>query len=182
MSDAAPSAEAAAAAPGDEPPKKKRGKRLLIVAVVAILLAGGGAGAFFFLSHGDTAHPEGGAKGAGHPDASPPKKKVEYDGPPVYQRLEPATVNLAGGSGNFLAANVELKLAEPKVAEDLKIRAPEIRNLVLMTLSAQRPEDIANAEGKAKLAQKLREEINKIVKLDQETGVIDVFFTEFIMQ
>ncbi|NCU95747.1 MAG: hypothetical protein EBV48_07715 [Betaproteobacteria bacterium] len=102
--------------------------------------------------------------------------------PPTYFKLEQMTVNLAGGKDHFLATNLELRLGEPEAEKLLSARMPEVKNLVLLTLSAQTPEALANLEGKTALAQKLRDDLNALIDQDEDTGVADVFFTSFIIQ
>lgn len=172
--------EAAVAPAGDAPPSKK-GKLVIILVAVLALLAGAGGGAFFMLSSAP-AEAEVDDDGSGTATPAKKKKRVQYDGPPVYLRLDPLTVNLADPGNTYLAANIELQLAEPPVGEVFKLRAPEIRNLVLMTVSSQTPDTLVKLEGKQELATTLRSRLNELIGEDEETGVVDVFFTQFIMQ
>ncbi|MBU3694079.1 MAG: hypothetical protein FGM40_04535 [Rhodocyclaceae bacterium] len=181
-------AEAAAGAAG-----KKGLLKLILVAVGAsVLTAGGMFGAFMVLGE----HPPQAASPDEHADEADggdgqntekkkKKKKKKHDGPelpPTYMKLDNLTVNLAGGKDHFLAANLELKIAEPDAQRLLTERLPEVKNLVLLTLSSQTPDALATVEGKTALAQKLRDDLNTLIDQDEETGVADIFFTQFIIQ
>ena len=184
MSEEKHAAEGAAEAPA------KSGKlKLVVIAVVGIVLGLGiAAGAFFALGehppepeatdeHGSDHDPADGEK-------KKKKKKKKHDGPelpPVYMKLENLTVNLAG-KDHFLAASMELKIAEPEAQMLLTQRMPEVKNLVLITLSAQTPDALSTVEGKTALAQKLRDDLNALIDQDEDTGVADVFLTQFIIQ
>lgn len=178
-------AEGAADAPA------KSGKlKLIIIAVVGILLGAGiAAGAFFALSEhppeAEATDPHAEEDAGTDEDKKKKKKKKKKSGepelPPAYMKLENLTVNLSG-KDHFLAASMELKIAEPDAQRLLSERLPEVKNLVLMTLSAQTPESLATVEGKTALAQKLRDDLNTLIDQDEESGVADVFFTQFIIQ
>jgi len=114
------------------------------------------------------------------------KKKGEggggEHGAAAYMKLDNLTVNLSGGKDHFLAVSMELKLAEPEAQVHLTERLPEVKNLVLITLSAQTPDSLSSVDGKNALAQKLRDDLNALIDEDEETGVENVFFTQFIIQ
>lgn len=177
---------------GAEAPKKSGKLKVIIIAVVAALIGAVGAGAAFFIlgehppqaENPDEHADEGGDSGDGEKKKKK-KKKKKHDGPelpPAYMKLENLTVNLAGGKDHFLAASMELKIAEPAAQQALSERMPEVKNLVLITLSAQSPDSLATVEGKTALAQKLRDDLNALIDEDEDTGVSDVFFTQFIIQ
>lgn len=183
----------AAEAPADAPKQSKGTLKLILVAVGASLITAGGMfGAFMLLGE----HPPQAENPDEHADEADggdgqntekkkKKKKKKHDGPelpPTYMKLDNLTVNLAGGKDHFLAANMELKIGEPEAQRLLTERLPEVKNLVLLTLSAQTPETLATVEGKTALAQKLRDDLNTLIDQDEETGVVDIFFTQFIIQ
>ncbi len=135
-----------------EVPKKGKGKRLLIIGLVVLLAAGGG-GAWFFLQ---------GKKGHGEEAAEP---KVRPKAPAVFEKLDPFVVNLAD-RGRYLQVAMELKVADAKIAEEVKKVLPEIRNGILMVLSGKRAEDVASAEGKLRLQLEIRQAANKSLGID----------------
>jgi len=172
-----------------EAPAKSGKLKLIVIALVGIVLGLGiAAGAFFALGEHPPAaeEPEDGADAGDQADGEKKKKKKKKkkDGPelpPVYMKLDNLTVNLAG-KDHFLACSMELKIAEPQAQAALSARMPEVKNLVLITLSAQTPDALTTVEGKTALAQKLRDDLNALIDEDEDTGVADVFFTQFIIQ
>lgn len=145
-------------------PKKK--PILLIVIVLVVLLAGGGAAWYF--TQGKSAHP-----------AKEEKAKVV---PPIFEKLETFTVNLAGGE-RFLQVDMTFKIADAKVSEEIKLRMPEIRDSVLRLLSSKQADELATVEGKMKLSEEIKKQANHLLgtKSPQE-GVLAVLFISFIIQ
>jgi flagellar FliL protein len=132
----------------EPPPKKKRGKLLLIASTVVVLAAGGGAGFYFMQSaHSNSA-----------PAAPAPK-------PAVFLPLETFTVNLLSDPAQmqFLQTGVTLKLSEKAWIDLVKDRLPEVRNRMLMVLSAKRGSDLLSASGKEKLATELSDAIRNVI-------------------
>lgn len=157
-------AKASPAANQEAPPKKK-GLMLIIVALV-VLLAGGGGAAWFFMKGGD----------------GKPEETKKADVPPVYERLEIFTVNLAGGD-HYLQVEISLKIADPKVSEKLKLRMPEIRDAIIRLLTTKDPEELATGEGKEKLSEEVRTQVNKVIGVEKpDEGVLGVLFISFIIQ
>ena len=139
-------------ADGTEAPKKGKGKLLLIIGLV-VLLAVGGGGAWFFLQ---------GKKGNGEEAAEP---KARSKAPAVFEKLDTFVVNLAD-RGRYLQVALELKVADAKIAEEVKKVMPEIRNGILMVLSGKRAEDVSSAEGKLRLQLEIRQAANKPLGID----------------
>ncbi len=134
----------AAALPSDAPPAKGKGKLILIAAIVfAVLAAVGGAAAWFF--HQKAANAE--AKGD---EAKPAAKKSDAK-PPVFNTLENFTVNLAGEGEHFLQLGVVLQLKDEDTAEKVKAYLPQIRNKILLLLSAKTADDLQSPKGKQAL-------------------------------
>ena len=131
-----------------EPAPKKRGKLVLIAGILVVLAAGGGGGFYFMQS----AHSNSG------PVAPPPK-------PALFVPLETFTVNLLSDPAQmqFLQTGVTLKLSEKSWAELVKDRLPEVRNRMLMVLSAKRGSELLSASGKEKLAVELSDAIRNVI-------------------
>lgn len=159
------SAPAAAPAEGEAPPKSKKKLIIIIVAAVLVLVIGGGAAAFFMMkSHADAEAAAEEGEDAEH--AEPVKKakkaepkKDENAGPPTFVPLDPFVVNLADKDvERYAQVGINLQVDDPKVAEQMKVYMPAIRNAVLMILSHKSAEDILSNEGKKKLADEIRRE------------------------
>ena len=128
------------------PPPKKRAKLVLILSLLLVLVGGGAAG-FYFMQ---PAHSEAGA--------TVPK-------PPVFVPLEAFTVNLISDSAQmqFMQAAITLKLTEKGTAYLIKDRLPEVRDRVLIVLSAKRGSEILSVAGKQKLATEIADAVKKVI-------------------
>ena len=151
-------------------PAKKKGKSRLVLIVVALLLlaAAGGGAAWWFLGRKPAAD----------------EHKAEVVKPPVFQNLEPFTVNLAEENGDhYLQVSVVYQLTDEKAVDQVKTYLPVIRNRILMLLSSKRPSELSTAEGKQKLVAELvgaaRESIPGTTP---ERGVTGALLGSFVIQ
>lgn len=144
------SSTAAAALPAEDAPKKGKSKLLLILVVVFALLAGGGGGAAWFFHQKAAAADAKEAEDGKDGKEGKPAKKAESGKPPVFDTLENFTVNLAGGD-HFMQLGIVLQVKDEETAEKVKTYLPQIRNRILLTLSAKTAEDLQSPEGKKKL-------------------------------
>lgn len=171
----------AAAAAESETPKKKSKLLIIIIAVAAIVLIGGGAGAYLLLSKPAS---EKKAK-ADHGDeevAADDEDAEEDDKPPVYEKLETFTVNLADQE-SYLQTEIQLVLADAKAQGKIKERMPEVRDVLIRLLSSKTAEELAQPEGKAKLAQDVQKAVNEVLGVKKKSrGVKKVLFAAFIIQ
>ena len=163
---------AAAAAEGDAPKKGSKKMIIIIVAVVvAVLLIGGGAAAFLMMKS-SADHAE--ASDDEHADEAPAKKKAappkdEHAVPPTFVALDPFVVNLADrDSERFAQIGITLQIDDAKVAEEIKLYMPAIRNAVLLILSHKTSADLLTTEGKVKLADEIGREAARAMGYDIE--------------
>ncbi|MCX7673163.1 MAG: flagellar basal body-associated protein FliL [Thiobacillaceae bacterium] len=153
------------------PAKKKNLLIIIVIAVVALLAIGGGA---VFLLTGKPAaeqQAEGEEAAAAEEEAKPP----------VYEKLETFTVNLADQE-SYLQVEISLKVADAKVQEKIKQHMPEVRDALLRLLSSKTAEELMTAEGKQALAEEVRKEVNRVIGAKKSKGVKEVLFTSFIVQ
>jgi len=182
---------AAAAEEGAEAPKKKSKKLLIIIlaAVFALVLIGGGA-AFFLMKKNSHADDDETAEETAKPAK---KKKDGHEAPPVFVGLEAFTVNLIPETGDqYLQVVLSLEVEDPQAETEIKAQMPKIRNNLTLLLSAKKASELLPKEGKEKLAESLKDEINSIVQPpkkgkkgaaeDAEGPVKSVLFTSFIIQ
>lgn len=152
--------------------KPKGGKKKLIIIIVVallIVLLGGGAVAYLVLS----APAEEGAHGE--------EKHVE-ELPPIYEKLETFTVNLADRE-TYLQVEIHLLVAEQPVQEKVKQRMPEVRDGLIRLLSSKMPEDLATQPGKDALADEVKKNVNGVLAIQEaDKGVKKVLFNSFIIQ
>lgn len=176
------SKEAAAPAEG-EAPKKKSKLLIIIIAVVAIVLIGGGAGAYLLLSKPAAEKKAKADHGDEEVAADDAEEEDEEEGkPPVYEKLDTFTVNLADQE-SYLQTEVQLVLADTQVQGKVKARMPEVRDVLIRLLSSKTAEELAQPEGKDKLAQEVQKAVNEVLGVKKKSkGVKKVLFAAFIIQ
>jgi flagellar FliL protein len=137
----------------DGAPAKKSKKKLIIIVLAAVVLLGGGVGGYFAFFSGPTAKP-----------APKPGKVVAMDA---------ITLNLA--DGHFLKLKIALQattaVAEvPDGSKALDIAINEFSNRAVAELSSNEAREAA------------KKELCKKVEAAYEGEIMDVYFTEFVMQ
>lgn len=176
--------EAKAEAAGTEPPKKNRKLLIIIVALLVLVLAGGGAAAFLLLKKHNAA--EGDDEETVSEPVKQSKKKSGKEVPPVYVAMDAFVVNLAPENGEqFMQLVLSAEVEDAPAGEKIKTYTPKIRNNVMLLLSSKKASELLTAEGKSKLAQEIREQMNEILApgaKGDNAPVKDVLFTSFIIQ
>jgi flagellar FliL protein len=162
-----------------EVPKKKSKLLIIIIAAVGVIvLVGGGIAAWLLTSAPDKSKKaeHGDEEGAGEEGA---------DGdvhPPVYEKLEPFTVNLADQE-SYLQTEIQLMVADVKVQEKIKAHMPEVRDAMIRLLSSKTAEELNQPEGKDQLAEEVQQRINEVLAIKKQSkGVKKVLFVAFIIQ
>ena len=93
----------------------------------------------------------------------------EDNGPPIYENLEPFTVNLADRD-TYLRVEIKLRMATPEIQEKLKELMPDVRNDILNLLSSKQPDELSTPEGKTKLASEIQGRYQRIVESQARPG------------
>ncbi len=171
-----------AAAPAEVEVPKKKGKLLVIViALLAVVLVGGGVGAYLLMSKPAV---EKKAKSAHKEAAADDKEEGEADDEnPVYEKLDQFTVNLSDPESHILQTDVQLRLADTKVQEKLKVHMPEVRDALIRLLSSKTAAELATPEGKDKIGLEVQKSINEVLGVKKRSkGVKKVLFASFIIQ
>jgi len=181
VKDAKPAAEETEVAP----PKKSKKLLIIIIAAVVLVLAIAGTAVFFLMhrsaSQGDDAE-------AGVEQNSASAKKTGKEGPPSYVPLEAFTVNLVPEQGDqFLQLGISVEVDDSHTGDKLKVYMPKLRNRVMLLLSDKKASELIPREGKQKLAEELREQMNEVLEPSangQKTDgpIKEVLFTSFIIQ
>lgn len=172
------------AAPAEAEAPKKKGKLLIIIiAVLAVVLIGGGAGAYLLLSKPASEKKAKADHGDEEVAADEGDEEEEEDGkPPVYEKLETFTVNLADQE-SYLQTEIQLMVADAKVQGKIKAHMPEVRDSLIRLLSSKTAEELAQPEGKAKLAEEVGKAVNEVLGVKKKSkGVKKVLFAAFIIQ
>lgn len=106
-------------------------------------------------------------------------EKEQPDIGPLYS-IGTMIVNLADKGGKrYLRVNMELELSHPEVAEEIEKRLPLVRDSILMVLSTKSYQDISTTDGKNALRTEL---VTDLGKFFMEGNIVNVFFTEFVVQ
>lgn len=158
------SAAAAAEAVVDASSKPKRRlpkKLVILLAVVALLLVAGGGATVYLLKKraAEAAAAAEAEEGGEAAEAHEEPAKKERHGPPTFLPLDAFVVNLADRDAErYAQVGVTLQVDDAKVAEELKLYMPAIRNGVLMILAHKTAAELLEREGKEKLAAEIMRE------------------------
>ncbi len=156
-------------------PGKRNAVKFVVLALV-LLLAGGGT-AWYFVAGATSAPAKPGAKGA---KLAAPVASM----PPAFLPMDSFTVNLQPeNEAQFLQVGLTLKLAGSGYDEAIKARMPEIRNRILLLLSAKKASELTSVEGKQALAEQVQREVMQALGGSVPSGgIAGVLFTSFLIQ
>lgn len=155
-------------AAADAPPAAKGGKKklIIIIAVVALVLAGGGGAAVMMMKKKAAAAEADGEEGAGGHAAA---AKHDPKAVPTFVPLEPFTVNLADREAErYAQVGITLELEDAKIGDQLKVFMPAVRNNILLAIADRTAAELLDREGKAKLAEKVRQEVSRAIGYEIE--------------
>lgn len=175
------------AAPAPDAPAKKKSKLPLILAAVVVLLGGGGGAYWYFVMRPAQAAAQAAGKGEHGEDAD--HGEDESEGEEAEEKpehgivpFEAFVVNLADPGGrHFLRVSLSLVLKDEEHAKELeeaKVEVARIRSGILELLTQQAADHVVTPEGKAELKDAIADQVKEIA----HTKVIDVLFSEFVVQ
>lgn len=153
------------------PAKKKLSKKLVLILALAVLLlaCGGGAAVFVMKKRAAQAVAEGEEGAAEHVEAGTGLRKPDPKHPPTFLPLEPFVVNLADrDSERYAQIGITLQVDDAKVAEQLKLYMPAIRNGVLMILAHKSSAELLERSGKERLAAEIMREAVRPLGIEVE--------------
>jgi flagellar FliL protein len=158
----------------------KIGKVLMIVVLALVSSAGGGVVSFMLMKRMISLNPPGDPKEHSEADA---EKIAEMLHKSAVLALEPFVVNLADPDApRYLRIKVSLmvddKTKEKELAENQALQQ-KVRDVILQSLTAKTSQELINEEGKNKLRHEIQEKITMYFK---EPKLVDVMFTEFVIQ
>lgn len=158
----AAAAKAANTAETEEIPVPARGKKKLLILsaialAIALAIAGGAVWFFKHRAAAEAAAAAGDDEGLGAHHAAAAKEKPHA--PPVFVALEPFVVNLADKDAErYAQIGLTLELEDPKVAEEMKLYMPAIRDAILMILAHKTSAELLDRAGKEALAAEIMRE------------------------
>jgi flagellar FliL protein len=165
---------------------KSGGKKMLIIIIAALVLVliVGGAGAFFMMK----GH-SGGDEEADEDEevvVEAPKTRKKKSAPPVYVDMDAFTVNLVPEqTEQFVQLILSVEVLDALAGEQIKTYMPKVRNNIMLLLSSKKASELLSKEGKEKLAEEIRDQMNKVLdpRADKDEWPIrEVLFTSFIIQ
>lgn len=158
-------------------------KILLIVVLAVCSSAGGGVVSFMLMKRtlGITAEAKADDKAKSEEEEH--KRIAEMLEKSAVLPLEPFVVNLADQDApRYLRIKISLLVDDKAKSEELNKNQAlqlKVRDVILQSLTARTSHDLIGQEGK----NKLREEIQqKVAVYFQEPKLVDVMFTEFVIQ
>ncbi|OGT01745.1 MAG: hypothetical protein A2143_02425, partial [Gallionellales bacterium RBG_16_57_15] len=153
---AKPAATQATEAEGADAPPPKKGKKKLILIIAALaLLIGGGAAAFLLMKPAHPTKPD---------EAGQVAEEAAPEAPATYIQLGTFTANLIHEEGDrYLQVAIELKITNPELEKKIKATNPEILHRVNMLLQSKRPSELASFDGKQKLAEQIRAQVEYVL-------------------
>lgn len=149
------------------PEKGKSTMKIILIIGAIVLLAVGGTAAFFLLNHG----------GQGKKEAA---REEKLEAPATFE-LEPFIVNIYDGQDlRYLRVKVELEISGGEEAKtELTARKAQLRDAILVLLSAKTLLDVRDQQGKNQLRQEIFSAMTKILPPGK---VQKVYFTDFVVQ
>jgi flagellar FliL protein len=142
------------------PPSGQGKKKLILIAggVLLLLLLIGGAA--LFMLRQQSAHADADAEDGA--DAPVKSARADAKAAPVFVPLDLFTVNLADRDAErYAQIGMTLELTDPKVAEQMKVFMPAIRNHILMAIADRTAAQLMDREGKRSLALEVRRETSR---------------------
>ncbi|HGM5489935.1 TPA: flagellar basal body-associated protein FliL [Serratia fonticola] len=152
---------------------KKKRPILVILLVLIALGASGAAGYSWWLMQQ-------------HKEGQPAEAKKLPPPAPVFMPLDTFTVNLVTPDNNpdrVLYIGLTLRLPDEETRRQLNDFLPEVRSRLLMLLSRQAADQLANEQGKQQLVAQIKDVLSPPLVAGQPKQVVsDVLFTAFILR
>ena len=151
---------------GPEAKKKKSALPLILVGVVIMVVAP--AATFFLMPKGDGTEKEAQAKPAP---------------PPVVKEIDPLTVNISGTRmTRVLRMQVNLVLSQQSLEPVIVEMLPMIKDSIMTTASRRTLNELESAEDRESLKRDIVLEINSLIRSRMAGSVLNVAFSEFLIQ
>ena len=147
---------------------------IIIIAIALIVLAIIGGGFFMLWQKLSALEKPKDAEAAKAPE------KADHGGMGPVFPLDSFIVNLSDQGGKrYLRVTLGLELADPKFAEELTKRLPQIRDSILMILPSRKVDELQTTEGKNLLRTEI---ITNLNELFGKEIVKKIYITEFVIQ
>jgi flagellar protein FliL len=158
----------------------RMGKVLLIVLLAVVSSAGGGIVSFMMMKRTLNLNAEAKAGAATETEEHKITEMLEKS---AVLPLEPFVVNLADAdAARYLRIRITLLVDDKTKAKELAENQAlqlKVRDVILQSLTVKTSRDLINEAGKNKLRHEIQEKISVYF---QEPKLVDVMFTEFVIQ
>ncbi|MBE7444458.1 MAG: flagellar basal body-associated FliL family protein [Planctomycetia bacterium] len=95
--------------------------------------------------------------------------------------VDPVIVNLSGSGGRrYLKATINLEAKDGDIKKKMEAKTVQIKDRLIFVLSSKTLEDIEGPEGQEILRREIQDAVDVVIK--KEDGVLQVYFTEFVVQ
>lgn len=95
--------------------------------------------------------------------------------------LDTVIVNLCGSGGRrYLKAKINLEARDEDVKKKIEARSVQIKDRLISILSSKTLEDVEGLEGQESLRREIKDAVDVVLKM--EDGILQVYFTEFVIQ
>jgi flagellar FliL protein len=167
------------------PPTKRRasfGKVMIILLLALASSAGGGIIAFVLINRTMSAQ----ARALENPDKAREAEQERIAAmleKSAVLPLEPFVVNLADSdAARYLRIKINLLVDDKSKVAQITFNQPlqlKLRDVILESLTTKTSQDLINEEGKKKLRREIQD---KLALYFREPKLVDVMFTEFVIQ
>lgn len=107
------------------------------------------------------------------------KKNIEEES--LIIPIDPVIVNLSGSGGRrYLKAKINLEAKDGDIKKKIEAKSVQIKDRLISILSSKTLEDIEGTEGQENLRGEIQDAVDVVLKI--EDGVLQVYFTEFVVQ
>ena len=112
-------------------------------------------------------------------EVAKPQKVERKEG--VIVGLNEVVVSLrdSGPTTSYLRINIDLEVADAKVAATVATRLPHLRDIVILALSNKTAGDLRSMDGKAALKAELQRKLGEVLP---EDGLWDIYFSDMVVQ
>jgi len=157
-----------------------------LIAVIVLLVIVGGAAAVWWFMIRSTSAPT--------PAQIAQKQAQQKLQNTKFIDLGSLVTNLQSADGNthYIQVQIQLKTYDPSVEASVKSYMPEIRNGILLLLSAQNADTVSQPAVRDQLLQKIKEQVNKVLETDggalakpapeKSPPIAAVYFASFVVQ
>jgi flagellar FliL protein len=151
-------------------------KNIIIIAAVSLIVLAVIGGGFFMLWQKLSAL-DSQKEGA---ESAKSSEKDDHGGIGPIFSLEPFIVNLSDQGGKrYLRVTMGLEMGDPKFADEMTKRLPQIRDSILMILPSRKVDELQATEGKNALRSEIISSLNALLGKEM---VKKIYFTEFVIQ